>query len=218
MERIVILMALLTPGLAGAAPGPGHLELGIGTRDTVTEPGHAEGVRAVGRYTWPAWALELDLYATPSTARAWSRVDLYDEDPYVENYVDLDQGSAALLVDWGMDRDEGGPWLQLRPHVLFGAEVRRMVRRWPYSVLCTATPAYIAVEPWPTWTLGPDLGLALAVHTGPRLALRLGAMDRVRVRTETITYEDGLTSWEPYRLRIHDLTATVDLLVRFRAR
>jgi hypothetical protein len=216
MTPTILLMAIALPSTTLAAdPEPGHLELGIGTRDTITEPGHVEGVRAIGRYAMDRWAVELDLYATPTTHRTWRYEDPQDAYPYQEDYIDLDQASAALLLDWGPGYDDTGRWLQLRPHILAGVEARRTVRRYPYSLLCTEVAlSYIAVEPSPEWAFGPDLGLGLTLHTGPRVGLRLAAVDRMRVSIEERWLASDVLG-NPYLQAMHDLTASADLLVRF---
>jgi hypothetical protein len=216
MGQTILLIALILPGAAMATePDPGHVELGLGTRDTITEPGHVEGVRAIGRWARDRWAVELDLYATPSTRRTWRYEDPWDTDPYQEAYIDMDQASAALLLDWGPGYDEDGPGWQLRPHILAGVEARRTVRRFPYSVLCYAMqPAYTAVEPSPEWAFGPDLGLGLTLHTGPRLGLRISAVDRMRVSVEERWLASDVIGGRGLHA-LHDLTAATDLLVRF---
>ncbi len=209
-----MIAALLVTAAVAAAETP-TVAVGLGTRDTLTEPGHVEGLRAIGRLEWERWAAELALYATPTTHREWSYEDPWDELPHVEDFADIDQASAALLLDWGPGYDEAGPRWQLRPHILAGAEARRTVRRYRYSILCYDAPVtYALVEPTPTWAFGPDLGVGLTVHAGPRVALRLAAMDRTRVSVET-HWLSGDVLGNDYLLLRHDLTASADLLVRF---
>lgn len=209
-----LVLALPSAALA-ADPDPGHLELGLGTRDSITEPGHVEGVRAIGRYAQDRWAVELALYGTPTTHRTWRYEDPLDANPYQENYIDLDQASAALLLDWGPSYDEAGAWLQLRPHILAGVEARRTVRRYPYSILCSAqSVSYVMVEPTPEWAFGPDLGLGLTLHTGPRVGLRISAVDRMRISIEERWLASDVLG-NHYLQALHDLTTSADLLVRF---
>ena len=215
MKLLIITAALALPATALAEDGRGGWALGLGTRDSVTEPGHLEGVRAIGRHAWERWAVELDLYATPSTQRTWRYEDPWDTDPYLEDYIDLDKTSAALLLDWGEGWDPAGPALQIRPHAMAGLEARRTVRRYPYSVLCYAgLQNYMLVEPSPEWAYGPDLGVGLTLHTGARVGLRLTAMDRMRVSLEDRWLASDVIG-NPYLRVLHDLTASADLLVSF---
>ena len=66
----LLLAFLPLPALAVDEPNA-RWEVGLGTRDTVTEPWHVEGLRVIGRRAWSRWAVELDLYGTPSTRREW---------------------------------------------------------------------------------------------------------------------------------------------------
>ncbi len=215
MRRMILSAALALPSLAAAEDGPGSWAVGLGTRDSVTEPGHAEGVRAIARHAWASWAVELALYATPNSNRTWRHDDPLDADPYIENYIDLDKLSGALLLDWGAGWDPAGSRLQLRPHALAGVEARRTVRRYPYSLLCTDLPlSTIAIEPSPEWAFGPDLGVGLTLHAGPRVGLRLTAMDRMRVSVQQRWLSSDVIG-NPYLQTLHDLTASADLIVSF---
>ncbi len=208
----MLTAALLAAPGAQAAEDSGRWELGLGTRDTVTEPWHAEGLRLLGRRAYAAWALELDLYATPSTDRSWPGQDPYDWDPTQESYIDMDQLSGALLVDWGPGYDPEGPRWQIAPHALAGVELRRTLRRYPYSVLTGMST--IAVLPSPQWAGGPDLGLGLHLHAGPHLGVRLALMDRMRWSLEPEHISSDVISGEELVV-LHDLTAILDLLVAF---
>ena len=215
MRQLVIIGAIAMSDVAVAAEDQGTWTVGLGTRDSLTEPGHVEGVRGVLRHGWTAWGVELDLYATPSTDRTWRWEDPWDQDPYLEDYIDIDKASAALLLDWGRSWDPGGPQLQLRPHILAGLEGRRTIRRYPYSVLLTdGDISYIAIVPSPEWAFGPDLGVGLTVHAGPHIGLRLMAMDRMRMDIEERWLSSDVIG-NPYLRTLHDLTASADLLVSF---
>lgn len=210
-----LLLATLPLEALASEAAAGRWELGLGTRDTVTEPWHIEGLRLIGRRAWSRWAVELDLYATPSTRREWGTEDPWDWDPYREEYVDIDQLSGALLADWGPGYRAGGSRWQIAPHALVGLEARRTIRRWKVSILCTdAGIDYAMVEPSPEWAFGPDLGLGLHLYAGPRVGLRVSAMDRMRVSLEEEwTASDVLSGQRLFVL--HDLTAAVDLLLAF---
>ena len=216
MRRARWLLLVVVPTQAAWADDPeGRWELGLGTRDTITEPWHVEGLRVIGRRAWSRWAVELDLYGTPSTHREWGTVDPYDWDPYREEYVDIDKLSGALLLDWGAGYRPDGPRWQVAPHALFGLEARRTVRRWDTSLLCLdAGMDYALVEPSPEWAFGPDLGLGLHLHAGSRVGLRLALLDRMRWSVEDARISSDVLG-DPRLFVLHDLTAAVDLMVGF---
>ncbi len=214
MRRAFLLAGLLWRTPAALAE-QNRWELGLGTRDSMSEAWHAEGLRLTGRRLFAPWALELGLYGSPFTERVRDRdleIAQYAAGSTFQQPVELDLATVSLLADWGVQPREQGRRISGGPHLYAGLEGRRMLQRYTHDCGMACCIGMDLVESEPHWGGGPVLGMGFQLQLGAWAGARLAFYDRMRIGLEPL-YDIQETS-EDLELQ-HDFTAAFDLLAAF---
>ena len=208
------MLAIFIGALAWGGDG---LAIGLGARNSLTEGGTIEGVRALGQLTRGAWSVEAQGYGSPATERATSLQQVLasiaaSREATFQQPVDVDRASLGVVVSWRVSAGSTASALGSGPVLLGGAEVRLQDQ----MVLLARDGA---VEPLAREgsrvVAGPVLGAGFELDLGRRLGLRFAVADRMAWAPAPV-YAPG-ESPDGFTLQ-HAPTLTLDLLYTARGR
>ncbi len=208
-------LAAITLMLFGSPARATDWELGVGTRDSLAEPGRVEGARLVGRRVFPGLALEASLYATPRApsgsalgATLLQIVDVGGAESAMQYPMTMDRATAELRLDLGARPAERERAFSGGPHLYLGVEGRMLSR---YALTLEGGEVRVG-DPETVYALGPTLGAGVDAWYRGRVGLRLVIQDRSWWGDELVYELDG----EPGgRTLHHHVTTSLDLLLAF---